>query len=40
MIVVVVRELLPEAIKENKNWTTIGVMMGFSIMMVLDVALG
>ena len=40
MITVVARELLPESIKENKNLATIGVLFGFSLMMVLDVALG
>ncbi len=40
MITVVARELLPESIKENKNLATIGVLIGFALMMVLDVALG
>lgn len=40
MIVVVARELLPESIKENKNLSTIGLISGFVLMMVLDVALG
>lgn len=40
MIVVVARELLPESIKENKNLSTIGLIGGFILMMVLDVALG
>jgi ZIP family zinc transporter len=40
MITVVARELLPESIKENKNLATIGVLFGFALMMVLDVALG
>ena len=40
MIIVVARELLPESVKENKNLSTIGVIVGFVIMMVLDVALG
>lgn len=40
MITVVARELLPESIKENKNLATIGVLVGFALMMVLDVALG
>lgn len=40
MISVVARELLPESIKENKNLSTLGLICGFVIMMVLDVALG
>lgn len=40
MIIVVARELLPESIKENKNLSTLGLMLGFVLMMVLDVALG
>ena len=40
MIGVVSSELIPEACIENKNLTTIGVIVGFSIMMILDVALG
>lgn len=40
MIVVAARELLPESIKENKNLSTIGLICGFVIMMILDVALG
>lgn len=40
MIVVVARELLPESVKENKNLSTIGLIGGFIIMMILDVALG
>ena len=40
MIVVVSRELLPESIKDHKNLSTIGLIFGFLIMMVLDVALG
>lgn len=40
MITVVARELLPESIKENKNLATFGVLFGFALMMVLDVALG
>lgn len=40
MIVVVSRELLPESVKENKNLSTIGLIIGFILMMVLDVALG
>ena len=41
MIYVVVEELIPEANEgEHSNLGTIGVMTGFLIMMILDVALG
>ena len=40
MIIVVARELLPESVKENKNLSTLGLIAGFVLMMVLDVALG
>lgn len=41
MIYVVVEELIPEAnLGEHSNTGTIGVMLGFLIMMILDVALG
>ncbi len=40
MITVASRELLPESIKENKNLATLGLISGFIIMMILDVALG
>lgn len=40
MLAVVARELLPESIKENKNLATLGLICGFAIMMILDVALG
>lgn len=40
MIVVVARELLPESIKDNKNLATFGLISGFLLMMILDVALG
>lgn len=40
MIVVVSRELLPESVKENKNLATLGLITGFILMMILDVALG
>lgn len=40
MIAVVGSELLPEAAIENKNLTTMGLILGFLVMMVLDVALG
>lgn len=41
MIYVVAEELIPEAQRDPENHiSTIGVMLGFTIMMVLDVALG
>ena len=40
MITVVARELLPESVKENKNLATFGLITGFILMMILDVALG
>lgn len=41
MIYVVVEELIPEAhLGEHSNQGTIGVMLGFLVMMILDVALG
>ena len=40
MIIVVARELLPESIRENKNLSTLGLIFGFILMMILDVALG
>ena len=40
MIAVAARELLPESVKENKNLATLGLICGFAIMMILDVALG
>lgn len=41
MLYVVVEELIPEAhLGEHSNIGTMGVMAGFLIMMVLDVALG
>ena len=40
MIGVVSSELIPEACIENKNLTTIGVIIGLTLMMILDVALG
>ncbi len=39
MISVVCSELIPESFKDNKQLATIGVMIGFVAMMVLDVAL-
>lgn len=40
MIAVVGAELLPEASLENKKLTTFGLILGFIVMMILDVALG
>ena len=41
MMFVVVEELIPEAhLSKHSNWGTVGVMLGFLTMMVLDVALG
>ncbi len=40
MITVAARELLPESVKENKNLATLGLIAGFVLMMILDVALG
>jgi ZIP family zinc transporter len=40
MIAVVCSELIPESFKDNKIVATIGILLGFSIMMALDVALG
>lgn len=40
MVAVVGAELLPEASIENKKLTTLGLILGFILMMVLDVALG
>lgn len=40
MIAVVARELLPESVKDNKNLSTLGLITGFVLMMILDVALG
>ena len=41
MIYVVVEELIPESqMGEHTNIATIGVAVGFTLMMVLDVALG
>ena len=40
MIIVVARELLPEAVNKNKNFATLGLILGFVLMMILDVALG
>ena len=41
MIFVVVEELVPEMAEgEHSNWGTILFMLGFTLMMILDVALG
>ena len=41
MIYVVAEELIPEANREkHSDIPTIGVMLGFAVMMTLDVALG
>ena len=40
MIYVVVEELIPEAQKEGSDIPTLGFMLGFTVMMILDVALG
>ena len=40
MICVVGRELLPEASKEHKNFSSLGLILGFVIMMILDISLG
>lgn len=40
MIAVVASELIPEACRENKNFAAIGCIAGFTVMMLLDVALG
>lgn len=40
MVAVVGAELLPEASIENKKLTTLGLISGFIVMMILDVALG
>lgn len=40
MITVAARELLPEAVSEDKNLSTLGLICGFTLMMVLDIALG
>jgi ZIP family zinc transporter len=41
MIFVVVKEIIPEAqTQRDTDLATIGVMLGFAVMMSLDVALG
>jgi ZIP family zinc transporter len=40
MIAVVCSELIPESFKDNKTVAAFGVLFGFAVMMMLDVALG
>ena len=40
MIFVVVEELIPESQSEHSDIATIGAMLGFTVMMLMDVALG
>lgn len=40
MIAVVCSELIPESFKDNKTIASFGVLLGFIVMMVLDVGLG
>ena len=40
MIAVVCSELIPESFKDSKTLASLGVLFGFIIMMILDVALG
>ena len=41
MIYVVVEELIPESqLEKNTDLATVGAMVGFAVMMALDVALG
>ena len=40
MIGVVGSELIPDSTSKNKNIATIGLLLGFMLMMILDVALG
>lgn len=40
MIYVVVEELIPESQSAENDYATVGAMLGFTVMMVLDVALG
>ncbi len=40
MVAVVASELIPESAMNNKRLCTVGVMIGFVLMMVLDVSLG
>ena len=40
MVAVVTSELIPDSFKDNKLLASIGLLLGFSVMMILDVALG
>ena len=40
MIGVVSAELIPESVKNSKNYASVGIVLGFITMMILDVALG
>ena len=40
MIAVVCSELIPDSFKDNKIVASLGVIIGFVIMMILDVSLG
>lgn len=40
MIAVVCSELIPESVEKNKTLSIIGLILGFIVMMILDVALG
>ena len=40
MIYVVVEELIPESQERHTDYATVGAMLGFAVMMSLDVALG
>jgi len=40
MIIVAVSELIPESTKSNRNLSSMGAVIGFSVMMILDVTLG
>ena len=40
MIFVVAEDLIPEAQRDNPHQATLGIMLGFTVMMILDVALG
>nr|NIS44525.1 ZIP family metal transporter [candidate division Zixibacteria bacterium]NIT54814.1 ZIP family metal transporter [Fodinibius sp.]NIV09855.1 ZIP family metal transporter [Fodinibius sp.]NIY23398.1 ZIP family metal transporter [Fodinibius sp.] len=40
MIYVVVEELIPESERENPDLATMSALVGFTIMMILDIAFG
>jgi len=40
MIAVVSSELIPESFRDNKTIAAVGILLGFAVMMALDVALG